>query len=235
MEKIVYVVWKDPALDDSAFVECMTGQVRAELEELGVRGLSMNLVDGQAADCSAVRITKFDPPMAGTVSLWLDLCDEAAPYERVIAKVTQRRAGYLVVESVPMRNTLHPSESGCRTPGINVVACIERPARISYEEWIRHWHGHHKRVALETQCSFQYVRNVVVRPLTEDAPPWAGIVEESFPTAAVTDPMLWYCGDGSQEKMTQNITAMMESVQVFLDIDRVESNPMSEFRFKEVG
>jgi hypothetical protein len=235
MEKVVYVVWKDPALDAASFVECMTGQVAAGLEGLGVRGLSMNLVDGEAAGAAAARITKYDPPMAGTVSLWLDLCDERAAYEHVIAKAAERLAGYLVVESVPLANTVHPSGGGRRTPGINMVACIERPERISYEDWIHHWHGHHKRVALKTQCTFQYIRNVVVRALTADAPPWAGIVEESFPTVAVTDPMLWYCGEGSEEKMTQNMTSMMESVQAFLDIDCVESNPMSEFRFKEVG
>jgi hypothetical protein len=235
MEKLVYVVWKDPALDDVAFVEKMTGKVAADLQELGVRGLSMNLLDAEAAGAAAARITKWDPPIAGTVSVWLDLCDDRAPYERVIEQAADRIAGYLVVESVPLRNSEHPSGDGRRTPGLNLIACIERPERISYEDWIDHWHGHHKRVALETQCTFQYVRNVVVRPLTKDAPPWAGIVEESFPTEAVTDPMLWYCADGSEEKMQKNIAAMMESVQAFLDIDRVESNPMSEYRFKEVG
>jgi hypothetical protein len=78
-----------------------------------------------------------------------------------------------------------------------------------------------------------YVRNVVVRALTPGAPPWAGIVEEGFPTEAVTDPMLWYCADGSNEKLERNFAAMMESVAAFLDTDRVESHPMSEYRIKD--
>ena len=113
------------------------------------------------------------------------------------------------------------------------VALIERPERIPYEAWVAHWHGHHKRVALETQCTYAYVRNVVVRPLTDAAPPWAGIVEEGFPSAAVTDPMQWYRADGSPEKMQRNMTRMIESVQAFLDVDRVESHPMSEYRISD--
>ena len=130
---------------------------------------------------------------------------------------------------------LHQHHLTLANAGINVVACIEKPDRLTREAWIAHWFGHHKRVAIETQCTFAYVRNLVVHPLTQGAPPWAGIVEEGFPTAAVTDPMLWYCGDGSEERMQQNMARMMESVQAFLDIDRVESNPMSEYRIKELA
>ena len=235
MEKLVYVLWGEAGTDAAAFARTMLRETAPALDRLGVRALSMNLVDEEAESVRAARITKFDPPVAATVSMWLDLCDERDAYERVLAGVSSRLAGYLVVESVPLLNGTHRVPAGERTPGINMVAMIERPDRMTPEAWIEHWHGHHKRVALRTQCTFQYVRNVVVRPLTADAPPWAGIVEESFPTEAVTDPMLWYCGGGSEEKMQENMTAMMESVQAFLDIDRVESHPTSEYRIKEWG
>jgi hypothetical protein len=178
-------------------------------------------------------MTKFDPPIAGTISFWLDAADDRGPYEDALATVTARVAGYLVVESVPIVNTTRLARPGERTPGINVVACIEKPDRMTQDAWIEHWHGHHKKVAIETQCTFSYTRNVVVRPLTNGAPPWAGIVEEGFPTEAVTDPMIWYCADGSEEKLQQNMARMIESVQAFLDINRVESNPMSEYRIKD--
>ena len=62
-----------------------------------------------------------------------------------------------------------------------------------------------------------------------DAPGWSGIVEEGFPTEAITDPMLWYRAEGSKEKMRENLGRMLASVRSFLDIDRVESLPMSEY------
>ena len=57
-----------------------------------------------------------------------------------------------------------------------------------------------------------------------------GLVEEGFPTEAVTDPMLWYKAEGSQERLQANLGRMIDSVRSFLDIDRVQSLPMSEYR-----
>jgi hypothetical protein len=233
MEKVVHVLWKREDLSEEAFKEEMLGSIASRFLDLGTRKLSVNLVDESVAHTKGVRLTRQDPPIAGMISFWLDMADERAPYEEALARVTSRYAGYLVVESVPIVNREHLAKPGERTPGINVVACIEKPDRLTQEAWITHWFGHHKGVAIETQCTFSYVRNLVVHPLTQGAPPWAGIVEEGFPTEAVTDPMLWYCGDGSEEKMQRNMARMMESVQAFLDIDRVESNPMSEYRIKE--
>ena len=50
---------------------------------------------------------------------------------------------------------------------------------------------------------------------------------------AVTDPMVWYRGEGSEERMRRNMKRMLESVRAFLDIDRIESHPMSEYRIQE--
>lgn len=233
MEKLVYVLWKASALTDEAFKREMLETVVKRFLELGTYRLSVNLVDEFVAHTKAVRRTQFDPPVSGMISFWLDAADNRMPYEDALATVTSRQAGYLVVESVPIVNTTHVAPLGSRTPGINMVACIETPERMTYEAWIDHWLGHHKTVAIDTQCTYAYVRNVVVRPLTAGAPPWAGIVEEGFPAEAVTDPMIWYCADGSQEKMQRNLARMIESVQAFLDIDRVESHPMSEYRIKE--
>lgn len=233
MEKLVYVVWKKADVTPAEFKESMLGSVAERLLGLGVAKLSLNVADEHVEYAASMRLTRFDPPPAATVSFWLDCADDRAPHEEALAAAGDRIAGYLVVESVPLRNTTHTAALGERVPGTNMVALIERPEHIPYEEWIAHWHGHHKRVALETQCTYLYIRNVVVRALTPDAPPWAGIVEEGFPTEAVTDPMLWYCADGSQEKLERNFGAMMESVGAFLDISRVESHPMSEYRIKE--
>ncbi len=229
MEKLVYVLWKRDHSDEEDFKAQMLGDVAKRVIELGVHALSMNLVDEHVASCAQARITKLDPPISGTISFWLDSADERGRYEELLGRVTSRSAGYLVVESVPLVNTTHHAPLRERTPGTNMVTCIEKPERLSQEAWIEHWHGHHRQVALETQCTYAYVRNVVVRPLTDGAPPWAGIVEEGFPSEAVTDPMLWYCADGSPETLQRNRKRMIESVQTFLDLDRVESHPMSEY------
>jgi hypothetical protein len=229
MEKLVYILWKPAGSSESEFAQTLRLETAAQLGELGAKRLALNIVDEEVAHTKNVRMTNFDPPMAAMASFWLDDAEERAALEAELVGVCSQLAGYLVVESVPLVNTTHRTEPCQRTPGINVVACIERPASMDHDEWLGHWFGHHKVVALETQCTYAYVRNVVVRHLTDNAPDWAGIVEEGFPAEAVTDPMVWYCTDGDQKKLKENLGRMMESVNAFLEIDRVESHPMSEY------
>ena len=103
-------------------------------------------------------------------------------------------------------------------------------ADMHWREWIRIWHDEHKLVALETQSTFRYVRNVVVRPLTDAAPPWEGIVEEGFPSEAIGNPAVWYDAADDPEKLKRNIARMIESCRAFLDLDRIESHPTTEYR-----
>ena len=111
----------------------------------------------------------------------MDCADERGALEQALAGATSRMAGYLVAESVPLRDVEHPAADGERRWGTNLVALIEKPDRLSFDAWIHHWHGHHREIALETQATFQYVRNVVLRTLTPDAPPWSvTAVKESF-------------------------------------------------------
>jgi hypothetical protein len=234
VEKLVYVLWKPAAGTDAEFARGLLGEVAPKLDKLGARGLTLHVSDADVAGVLRARISRLPAPVSGLVSFWLDEADARIPLERVLREATSRLSGYLVVESVPLRNTTQLAPPGRRTPGVVMVALIERPERLSHPDWIAHWHGHHREVALETQCTFLYVRNEVVRALTEDAPAWAAIVEEGFPTEAVTDPMRWYKAEGSPETLKRNLARMMESCRAFLDLDRVESHPMSEYRWSEL-
>jgi len=229
MEKLIYIVWKPDARTPMEFKQKLLGTVAARLKEHGAHKLAFNLVDEFVETLLKARLTRLDPPPAGMISFWLDSADERGPIEAEIEAVTSRHAGYLVVESVPLPNTTHTAPVGQRTPGVTMLALLERPDWIAYDDWIAHWHGPPRTVALETQCTYLYVRNVVVRPLTKDAPNWSGIVEEGFPSEAVTNPMLWYDAGGSKEKMGGNMGRMAASCKKFLELDRVESHPTTEY------
>jgi len=229
MEKLVYIVWKKDGDDPAAFAKRAREQLSPRLSAAGAQRIALNLVDEHVQHKLGARVGATDPPIDGMISFWLDCADDRGPAEAALADATSKRAGYLVVESVPLANSTRRAPPGGRTPGINMVTCIERPQRIPVEDWIAHWHGHHKRVALETQCTYAYVRNVVVRPLTAGAPPWSGIVEEGFPEEAVGNPMIWYRADGDPTVLKANLARMIESCRAFLDLDRVVSNPMSEY------
>jgi hypothetical protein len=118
-----------------------------------------------------------------------------------------------------------------RTPGFNLVTGIVPKDGLRYDEFIDLWHTEHRVVALETQSTFAYVRNEIVRALTPDAPKWAAVVEESFPASALTDQAVWYAAAGSPERLEEHRRRMIQSCVAFLALDRVESHPMSEYVF----
>ncbi len=230
MEKLCYLIWRRAGQSPEDLRKRALDELAPQLVERGARHLKLLLADEHVLPARSARLTRLDPPLDGMVSFWLACSDDRGPLEEAIAAHTVRREGYLVVESVPLPDSRPVAPAPARMPGIVMLACLERPGRLSREEWIRRWHHDHKTVALETQCTFLYVRNTVVWPLTEGAPPYEGIVEEGFPAEAVTDPMLWYKAGGSEERLRQNMGRMIESCRRFLDLESVESHPLSEYR-----
>jgi hypothetical protein len=83
-------------------------------------------------------------------------------------------------------------------------------------------------IAIETQSTVGYVRNVIVRKLTEGAPDWDAIVEETFPIEALTDPRAFYDAK-SDEELKRNSARMVESCRRFLDFEPLEYTHMSEY------
>jgi hypothetical protein len=230
VEKLCYVLWRPAGRSGEAFRDDLWRAAHGPLRERGAQGLSLLVSDREAEAVQKARITRMEDPVAGMLSLWLDCVDGHGAIEAALAPLASRAAGYLVTESVPLANTAFPVAPGERTPGITMLALLEKPQRLAFDEWIAIWHGSHTPLAMEIQSTFRYVRNVVARPLTQGAPPWRGLVEEAFPTDAVTDLERWYKAPGDPAKMRENLGRMVASVQRFLELDRVESHPMSEYR-----
>ncbi len=224
MEKLVYVLFGSKPPNPAALA--------TDLAAHGARRIAVNVSDEHVAAKLGSRITRLDPTLSAVVSFWLESAFDLGALERVLAGVSSKLAGYSVLESVALANATHRAAPAQRTPGINMIACIAPKTGQSYDDWLEHWLGEHRRVALETQATYAYVRNIVVRALTPGAPPWKGIVEEGFDAETVGDPMAWYKASGSQQKLQANLGRMIASCQAFLDLDRVESHPFSEYLFE---
>jgi hypothetical protein len=229
MEKLIYVLWKRPQQSHEAFAQHVRRALAPQLIQCGTRGLSFNLADAAAAFAAGLRMTHLAEPMAGTVALWLDTHLRRAPIEEMLASAAARVAGYLALESVPLVNTTHVVPLGERTPGFTTVALLQKPAALAYDAWLDRWQGHHTAVALETQSTFLYVQNLLVRPLTPEAPPWIAIVEEGFPAAAATDPMVFYKAGGSPHTLSAHQRRMGESCATFVDFATLEWHAMSTY------
>jgi len=239
MEKLIYLLWAPEDRGPDETRKILLEECAPRLIDLGARKLSMNIDDSDSDVPAPVPPPKGETALSAEISLWLDCLDTRPAYEEVLRPVGERMAGYLVTESLYRdyggNQYSGPRDwpDGERSPGVLTVTLIEQPERLSYEQWVEHWHGTQSPVSEGIQPRSRYVRNAVVRPLTAGAPPYKGIVDEAWPSAEdITDPMRFYCGNGSEERMKANIKAMMESVMGFLDMDRIRSATMSEYFLK---
>jgi hypothetical protein len=228
VEKLASVLWKPAGQADDAFRDALLAAAR-DLAKRGALRLRVNVVDSRVAAGTGVRVGRMDPPKAACVFYWLDLADARGPIEAVLRDLAARVETFLVVESEPLLNTTHVAPLGERTPGFNYVTCIEPRPGMAYADFIAHWHGEHRRCAIEVQPTFAYVRNEIVRGFSADPPSWAAIVEEGFPIEALSDPHVWYRAAGSDAALAANRKRMIESCLAFLALDRVEAHPMSEY------
>ena len=230
MEKVVYVLWRPAGDSIEAFVDRIRGDVARSLLDLGVRGLQVNVAD-DAVSAATVRLVELDPQMEGVVSIWVESIMDSVrgPIEDVLTDAASRVAGYLVTESTPLRNTTRAAALGERTDGFANLAFLRRPTRLTKEAWLDAWQNGHSQLAVDTQSTFGYTQNVVVRALTDDAPAFDGIVEELFPPEALTNLHAFFDAVGDDEKLTRNMTAMGESTERFGASESIDVVPTSQY------
>jgi hypothetical protein len=232
MEKMLYIVWKHEGDSEKVFRQKLLEKVSPQLIDLGARRLRIGVVDEDVAPAASLRMETTKPPIAGLVSIWVDTSTRRLPFEEVLQGSVARLVGYLVTESEPIVNTKHVAADGQRTPGMYQVVLLRKPPRLSYDQWFEIWLGSHTQVAIDTQSTFGYRQNVIVRPLTPAAPPCDAIIEEYFPAEAMTDPMVFYNAVGDEAKRKRHEKAMFDSVARFIDFDRIDRIPMSEYTLK---
>lgn len=225
MEKLVYLVHQSLDAPGPDLRAALIDKAAPELRGAGAVQIGVSVNDEHVAQGEAVTIRRADPPIRALVSLWMQNADDRGACEEALAPHAAALHGYLVVESRPL---VHTPPVGERAPGANLVTTIKKRGDISEAEFIERWNVEHRKVAIETQSTFGYVRNAIVRALTPGAPPWDGVVEETFPLEALTDPHVWYdCRD--EDEYRRRLARMMESVSAFLDLGQMESTPMSEY------
>lgn len=231
MEKLIYALWRDPAAAPDAYAQRLRSELSPALRDAGARGLKLNVSDSAVEAAAGLRQVHLQPQPDAFVNLWVDSAITALrrPLDQLIAAHCLRHAAYLVSESQPLRNRRRPAPPGDRTEGFAQMALLRRPERLSHEEWLDIWHNSHTTVAVETQSNFEYIQNLVIRRLTPDGPAWDAIVEECFPAAAMTDPYVFFDAAGDEAKFQHNLKRMMDSVQRFIEMNRLDVVPTSQY------
>ena len=231
MEKIIYTLWKRPEQSTAQFAEALRTQLSAQLHQAGVRGLVLNVDDADVALAAGIRQIANAPLPDALLQLWLDsaIALRRRPVDELIAAAVGKYDAYLVTESQPLRNERHAPAPGQRTYGFAQIALLKKPQRLGHDEWLANWHDGHTPVAIETQSTFEYRQNVVVRTLTPGARPYDAIVEECFPPEAMNDPQAFFDAVGDAEKFQRNLDRMMASVGRFLDLGTIDVLATSQY------
>ncbi|MUL64635.1 hypothetical protein BOO86_09195 [Mycobacterium sp. CBMA 234] len=220
--KLIYALWGS-GLDTAL----RSTQLHTLLRAAGVSRLQINVDDSDVEE-AMLRITTFDKPVPAVVSVWTDTDVDPEPISDLLAAISQRTAGWEVDETVRL---VPPAvENGVRTTALAQIGFLRIPADLDPDQWLQIWQGQHTSVAIETQDTFGYVQNRVLRTVhgTDQVD---AVVEELFPMAAMTDMHAFYGSCGDDAELQRRITLMVESVTRFGAHTNLDSVPTSRYCF----
>lgn len=231
MEKVVAALWADGARE--AFNARLLASLPEALAQAGASKIRINLRDAAVEPAKGLIQQWQAPQQDAVVQFWLPSANARfrGKVDAALAAHSARFHAWLVTESTIIPNTAHPVPKGTRGWGWSQASFISFLADLPRIEAIAFWHSHHTRIAIETQANFEYVQNLIVRPLTDDAPDYDAFVEECFPAEAMTSPPAFFDAVGDEAKFQANLAAMMDSCGQFIDFTGIDIIPTSQHDF----
>jgi hypothetical protein len=215
---------------DDAWCARLRAHVAADLLDIGLPGLTINVRDAEVRD-SLMTLTTMDPPVVAFVSVWVQQSygEQVQAATALLQQECGDVAAYLVTESVPRPPP--PTVAGQRTEGLANVALLRRPADMDEVTWLFRWHIDHTPVAIQTQSTFGYSQNAVVRALTSGAPAISAIVEELFPIEAISDLHAFF-GAADDDDLRNRMERMLASTAAFGANENVDTVPTSRYVYR---
>jgi len=240
MQKIIFPLWKHTSQACDDFRDILIESLPDKMMQCSsIESLRITVVDSDVASAASKRMESCQPLPDAVISIYFD--DSAsisggdlALFELALQRCTHRYTGYSVSESQPLQNVAHMAASGQRTYGFCQVVFLQRPERLTKMHWLELWQVQHTPIAIETQDTFAYRQNVIEKIISGDAPLLHAMIEESFPPEAMTSDQAFY-GVSNQTQLDENMSAMMQSCARFIDFDRIDVIPMSEYFFHRLA
>lgn len=231
MEKVVAALWANGARE--AFNARLLASLPEALAQAGASEIRINLRDAAVEPAKGLIQQWQAPQQDAVVQFWLPSANARfhRKVDAALAAHSARFHAWLVTESTIIPNTAHPVPKGTRGWGWSQASFISFRPDLPRAEAIAFWHSHHTRIAIETQANFEYVQNLIVRPLTEGAPAYDAFVEECFSAEAMTSPPAFFDAVGDEAKFQANLEAMMDSCGRFIDFSRIDIIPTSQHDF----
>jgi hypothetical protein len=233
MEKLICALWAHEGESRADYAARLTAKLPAALKAAGASGIRLNVRDATVEPAAALVQQWQARQQDAVVQFWLPSANAIfrGPVDDALAAMSDRFEAWLVAESTIIPNRDHAPQPGQRTWGWSQASFISFRPDMSWHDAVAHWHRHHSRVAIDTQSNFEYVQNIIVRPLTDEAPAYGAFVEECFPLEAMTDPRVFFDAVDDDAKFARNTKDMADSCAGFIDFSRIDIIPTSQFDF----
>jgi hypothetical protein len=233
MEKVICALWAPEGESRADYGARLVETLPAALKAAGATGIRLNIRDATVEPAAPLNQQWQDDQQDAVAQFWLPSANAIfrGPIDEALAAHSRRFEAWLTAESTIIPNADHAPQPGERTWGWSQASFISFRPDQSWLDSVKHWHSHHARVAIDTQSNFEYVQNIIVRPLTDTAPAYSAFVEECFPLEAMTNPHVFFDAVGDEDKFARNTQEMFESCQGFIDMTKIDIIPTSQFDF----
>jgi len=226
MAKYMYLIRSPEQLERHLFRSQIFDKLVPRLLELDPEKLKISLTESKRP-----RFTILPLKATGLalVSVWGDVADAIERWQAEMAGIGGSVAGYQVTESTPVAYQ-KDWEDGNASPGTVLLTLMKKNAKLSYEQFMDEWFGHHTPMALRIHPLWNYIRNVVESAVIEDSPPLDGIVEEHFRSLRdITNPTRFF---GGVFRMFPNMLKVYRHANKFLELSAIENYLLTEYHIR---
>ena len=228
MEKIVFKLWRNDSDSLEKFKESLLVDLPETLESL-VSELQINIADDDVKAAAELVQTNYSQNPDAIVFIKVTSQYHSENIVQILRTMANKVDGFIVSESIILQDG-SKDHAGKRSEGFSQIVFLEKPTEMTEFDWFDHWTHHHTKIAIETQSNFTYIQNTIVRPLQNDSPNFIAVIEECFPSEAMSNPSIFYNADDDSELLLNNTKLMMESCSRFIDFQKIEVIPTSRYR-----
>jgi hypothetical protein len=228
MEKIVFKLWRSDFDSLEKFKKSLLVDLPKTLESL-ISELQINIVDENVNEAAALAQINYSQNPDAIVFTKVASQYYSENIISILQSFATKVEGFIVSESIILQDD-SKDHQGKRSEGFSQVVFLEKPLEMTEFDWFDHWTHHHTKIAIETQSSFTYIQNTVVRPLQKDSPNFIAVIEECFPSEAMSNPSIFYNAENNSELLLKNTELMMDSCSRFIDFQKIEVIPTSRYR-----